>query len=42
MLQLQVRHAHLYLAHANALERQPTQSGRVLGYLDQRSVWHAR
>ena len=38
LLHLQVRHARRYPAHVNALERQPTQSCRVLGYLDQRYV----
>ena len=38
LLHLQIRHARRYLAHLNALERLPTQSDRVLGYLDQRSV----
>ena len=41
MLHLQVRHAQRYLAHVRPLERLPTQSGRVLGYLDQRSAWPA-
>ena len=41
MLHLQVKHAGPYLAHVNALERLPSQSGRVLGYPDLRSVWPA-
>ena len=41
MLHLQVRHARRYLAHVNGLERLPTQSGRVLGYLDHSSAWPA-